>query len=458
MKYLALSNNTLNEKVSILETEVQRLKETLGAKSLVVYAGANPSTAGYVGGSGSYILEDGSFLITAYPASGTEYYISSVSLTYASGSSETIDQATLINRGWLTNGEKRLDMTIPISASMLDDTLDVVVNFGLPTRYNLTLNVDPTGSGTVTGSGLYEPDSYVTIRAVANSGWKFAGWYENGSLVYPAINDTINIYLTSDRTLTAKFEAVTVESTRAILTNASNSASYGDEVYFSSNENGTDNLGTEEMYTEDKPYGNYAIAKCGSGRKLSKVELYYDGVLGQSFFPDSSGTVSLGTLGYASGISLIEVKCHFDSAGGGSSGGDVSYAEDTIVDGVLYIGTNTKEIADMAYYANTDITSVIIPLGVTKIGQYAFSSCPALVSVEISDTVTSIQQAAFRFSPVLKTITIGSGLTYIGTSAFSSCESLSDVYYSGTQEQWNSIENYDTTITKATIHYNSQGQ
>jgi uncharacterized repeat protein (TIGR02543 family) len=210
MKRLALSNNTLKEKVGILETEVQRLKETLGTKSLVVYASANPSTAGFVDGSGSYTLEDGSFLVTAYPASGTEYYISSVIITYASdSSSQTFDQATLISRGWLTQSNKRLEMPVDITASRLGDTANVVVNFGLPKKYNLTLNVDPAGSGTVTGSGSYYPDTTARITATPKSGYKFVGWYENGSLKFSA--DTVTITMSSDRTLTAKFEAEEIE-------------------------------------------------------------------------------------------------------------------------------------------------------------------------------------------------------------------------------------------------------
>lgn len=210
LKALLSANTELNDKINILETEVQRLKETLGTKSLVVYASANPSTAGVVGGSGSYTLEDGSFLITAYPASGTEYYISSVIVTYSSdGSSQTFDQSTLISRGWLTNANTRLNMPVDITASRLGDTANVVVNFGLPSRYNLTLNVDPTSSGTVTGSGSYLPDTQVRITATPKSGYKFVGWYENGSLKFST--DTVTISMSSNRTLTAKFETEEIE-------------------------------------------------------------------------------------------------------------------------------------------------------------------------------------------------------------------------------------------------------
>ena len=57
-----------------------------------------------------------------------------------------------------------------------------------------------------------------------------------------------------------------------------------------------------------------------------------------------------------------------------------------------------------------------IPAGVTEIGYSAFSGCSGLTSIEI---------------PV--------GVTEIGYAAFWDCSGLKDVYYTGTQEQWDNI-------------------
>ena len=46
---------------------------------------------------------------------------------------------------------------------------------------------------------------------------------------------------------------------------------------------------------------------------------------------------------------------------------------------------------------------------------------PLLISIEMSDTVTSIGNGAFRSCYELETVTIGKGLKIIGSYAFSSC-------------------------------------
>ena len=48
-------------------------------------------------------------------------------------------------------------------------------------------------------------------------------------------------------------------------------------------------------------------------------------------------------------------------------------------------------------------------------------------------------------------------MTSIKESAFDECTNLTDVYYSGTEEQWNTIEigSWNTPLKNATIHFNS---
>lgn len=50
-------------------------------------------------------------------------------------------------------------------------------------------------------------------------------------------------------------------------------------------------------------------------------------------------------------------------------------------------------------------------------------------------------------------------MTSIGSYAFYGCESLTDVYYSGSEADWNSIDigSYNEDLTNADIHYNSNG-
>jgi hypothetical protein len=71
-----------------------------------------------------------------------------------------------------------------------------------------------------------------------------------------------------------------------------------------------------------------------------------------------------------------------------------------------------------AFSGNGTITSVVIPEGVTIIGDAAFSSCNKLTSVTIPEGVVKIGEIAFRFSP-LTAVTLPQSLKVIGNAAFS---------------------------------------
>ena len=91
-----------------------------------------------------------------------------------------------------------------------------------------------------------------------------------------------------------------------------------------------------------------------------------------------------------------------------------------IPDGVTSIGNGAFEICH-------SLTSIDIPDSVTSIGNYAFSMCSGLTSVDIPDGVTSIGNGAFEICHSLTSITIPDSVTSIGNSAFDSCDSLTSV-------------------------------
>ncbi|MBP3762213.1 MAG: leucine-rich repeat domain-containing protein [Ruminococcus sp.] len=70
---------------------------------------------------------------------------------------------------------------------------------------------------------------------------------------------------------------------------------------------------------------------------------------------------------------------------------------------------------------------LIIPDGVTSIGDEAFSYCESLKSVTIPDSVTSIGDLAFLHCTNLTSVTIPDSVTSIGKCAFLECESLESV-------------------------------
>jgi hypothetical protein len=91
---------------------------------------------------------------------------------------------------------------------------------------------------------------------------------------------------------------------------------------------------------------------------------------------------------------------------------------------------------------------------ITSIGDYAFD-LTKLAEVVIPAGVTSIGEGAFAGCTYLKSITLPDNITQIGWSAFSGCDNLTDVYYAGTADQWNaiSINSSNVSLTNATIHY-----
>ena len=100
----------------------------------------------------------------------------------------------------------------------------------------------------------------------------------------------------------------------------------------------------------------------------------------------------------------------------------------------------------------------VIPSDVTSIGSCAFYLC-SLTSITIPSSVSNINHHAFFGCSALTSITIPSSVTSIGMYAFHGCRALTDVYYGGTETQWNAvtIESYNEALTNAHIHYNSSG-
>ena len=99
---------------------------------------------------------------------------------------------------------------------------------------------------------------------------------------------------------------------------------------------------------------------------------------------------------------------------------DKSISKVIIPDGVTSIGNN-------AFFECTSLTSITIPDSVTSIGGAAFFKCTSLASIIIPDSVTSIGAATFKYCTSLTSIIIPDSVTSIGAATFDGCQFLTSI-------------------------------
>jgi len=93
----------------------------------------------------------------------------------------------------------------------------------------------------------------------------------------------------------------------------------------------------------------------------------------------------------------------------------------------ITIPESVTNIGDSAFYRCSSLTNITIPNSVTSIGSGAFRDCSSLTRVTISKNVTSISGRAFYRCSSLTSITIPEIVTSIGGSAFEGCSSLTSI-------------------------------
>ena len=113
-----------------------------------------------------------------------------------------------------------------------------------------------------------------------------------------------------------------------------------------------------------------------------------------------------------------------------SSEAEGGYTGDIVIpSSVVYNGKNypVKAIHESAFKENRNLTSVVIPEGITEIPYQGFYGCNNLVSVTIPKSVTTILGSAFFNCWKLVSITIPEGVETIYKNTFLECRSLTSV-------------------------------
>lgn len=118
-------------------------------------------------------------------------------------------------------------------------------------------------------------------------------------------------------------------------------------------------------------------------------------------------------------------------------------------------GVPVTDIGSKAFFACTNLKSVVIPDTVTVIGANAFCECVELAEVIIPESVEVIDEYAFYNCNNLTSVVIPEGVTTIDWSAFAQCSNLTDVSLPSTIEYIGYNSFADTPWLKSVYKENS---
>ncbi len=109
-----------------------------------------------------------------------------------------------------------------------------------------------------------------------------------------------------------------------------------------------------------------------------------------------------------------------------------------------------QTVGDLAFYY-AGLMEITVPQSVKTIGKGAFHSCTSLKTARVEADVTAIDCGVFGYCTALESVYLPQTLqkiegaffmddSFIMGHAFHNCASLKDVYFAGSEEQWNAVQ------------------
>ena len=166
-----------------------------------------------------------------------------------------------------------------------------------------------------------------------------------------------------------------------------------------------------EIHPETTIISGYTFSGCNKlasvnipdGVKILKRYTFYGTAITSLTLPDGLISIDDDALGYCNNLVYNEY-------GGG-----------------LYLGTSTNPYYALVKASNTSITSINIHTNTRIIAESAFYNCKSLTSVTIPDSVMYLGNYAFWYCQSLSSVTLGSSIKAIGTGTFDACTALTSI-------------------------------
>lgn len=116
--------------------------------------------------------------------------------------------------------------------------------------------------------------------------------------------------------------------------------------------------------------------------------------------------------------------------------GDISIPGIVVNNGITY---QVTRLGHYAFYYCDELTSVVLPEGLTEIGKSAFYFCRNLEYVELPNSLVTIGEFAFQGSSAVTSFYIPRNVTSIAKNAFLYCTGVNDFMVSGSNPCYKSV-------------------
>ena len=151
---------------------------------------------------------------------------------------------------------------------------------------------------------------------------------------------------------------------------------------------------------------------------------------------DGKGNMTVGEVSWKDYVDLVKILIVKEGVTGLENR---AFEKCTSLEKVVISG-NDLHISDYCFYRCANLKTAVLKAGVTGVNQRGFVFCESLVNVAFSKDIETIEEYAFHY-----------------------CSSLSDVFYSGSEAEWESIDIHNRSgisnksLINATKHFDYAG-